>query len=229
MFLQELSSDTSYSLLTVIVNRGKGSKVLQFINKLGVTRASCLLGKGTVKNPTLKLIEMDEVNKEIILIIVRSERESEILQQLKDKFHMDRPNHGIAFTMALAGILKVNNGQSLVWRNSQNGITQYQDSKYVMAFLIVNKGKAEETIELCQNAGFYGGTIIKARGTASELNIIFDMIVEPEKEAILMVTERNKMPELARLLNEELKLQENNTGILAIVDINQTIGLFENV
>ena len=69
MFLQ----DQPYSLLTVIVNRGKGSKVLRFVSKLGVTRASCLLGKGTIKNRTLDLIEMDEVNKEVILIIVPSE------------------------------------------------------------------------------------------------------------------------------------------------------------
>lgn len=223
MFLQ----DQPYSLLTVIVNRGKGSKVLRFVSKLGVTRASCLLGKGTIKNRTLDLIEMDEVNKEVILIIVPSDRENEILDKLNGKFHFDKPHHGIAFTMSLAGILNVRKGSSLRWISSKEAIRNYQDSDQTLVFLVVNKGMAENIIEISQDAGFYGGTIIKARGAASEFDIVLDMIVEPEKEAVLMITKRHRVNELVHLLDEELNFKKSNTGLIVMANINQTIGLFE--
>jgi nitrogen regulatory protein PII len=227
MFLQESTNDASFSLLTVIVNRGKGSKVLQFLSKLGVISASCLLGKGTINNHTLERMEMNEVNKEIIVAVVQTEIENEILEQVKIKFKLDKQNQGIAFTTSLAGMLKIKQDSSLRWRNSKENINHYYKSDYTMVFLVVDKGKAEDVIDISQDAGFYGATVIKARGAASELNIVLDMIVEPEKEAVLMLTESHRVKELVKILNEDLKFKEENTGIVVMADINQTIGLYQ--
>lgn len=38
--------DRSFSLLTIIVERGKGSKILNFARNQGAIDASCFLGKG---------------------------------------------------------------------------------------------------------------------------------------------------------------------------------------
>lgn len=223
MFMQE---EAAYRLLTVIVNRGKGSKILRYVSKLGVTGASCLLGKGTVKSRPLELIEMDEVNKEVLLIIVRANREHELLTKLNEKFHFDRPHHGIAFTISLAGILHVHEGYSLRWLT--NEVRQNDGTGQTLVFIIVDKGQAKTIVQLSQKAGFYGGTIIKARGTAGEMNIVLDMLVEPEKEAVLMLTDREHVHKLVRILDEEFNFRGKNTGMIIMADIHQTIGLFQD-
>lgn len=218
--------DLFYSLLIIIVNRGKGSKILEFVHKKGVNKASCFLGKGTIKNNLLRLIEMDEVNKEIIMIVVPLDIEAEILKQLNIKFHFQRPNHGIAFTIPIARISKWKKDALIQWEEvNADANSQYN---HVVLFLIVDKGNAEMVVQISQQAGYFGGTIIRARGSASKLNMVLDMVVEPEKEAILILTERNKADQLASLLSKHLQLCHDNTGILIKLAISNTIGLFLN-
>lgn len=219
-----LPNGISYSLLTIIVNRGKGSKILGFAREIGARDASCFFGKGTINNNVLKMIELNEVAKEIILIVVPGESETKILEQLKEKFHFDRPNQGIAFTMPLAGILKIKQDTSIKWKNSS--LSNQWD--YTALFLVVDKGKGESVIQISQEAGYYGGTIIKARGSASNLNNVLNMIVEPEKEAVLMLMKSKSAHQLAMLLREELHLEQPNTGILVKLGVNKTIGLFQD-
>ncbi len=226
MVNHELSNGMSYSLLAIIVNRGKGSRILGFAREMGARDASCFFGKGTINNNVLKLIELNEVAKEIILIVVPGDRETEILVRLNEKFHFDRSNHGIAFTMPLACILKIKQDTSIKWDNS--GLPAKNHWDYTALFLVVDKGKGESVIRISQDAGYYGGTIIKARGSASQLNIVLNMIVEPEKEAVLMLMESKSARQLAVLLREQLHLDQPNTGILVKIGVSKTIGLFQN-
>jgi hypothetical protein len=218
--------DLFYSLLIIIVNGGKGSKILEFVHKKGINKAICFLGKGTIKNGLLQLIEMDEVNKEIIMLIVSSDMEAEILEQLNIKFHFQRPNHGIAFAMPIARISKWEKDALIQWEKiNANANSQYN---HVVLLLIVDKGNAEMVVQISQQAGFFGGTIIRARGSASKLNMVLDMVVEPEKEAVLILTERNKADQLASLLSKHLQLCQDNTGILIKLAISNAMGLFLN-
>lgn len=226
MVNQSMPNGMSFSLLAIIVNRGKGSKILGFAREMGARDASCFFGKGTINNNVLKMLELNEVAKEIILMVVPSDREAEFLNKLNEKFHFDRPNHGIAFMMPLAGMLKIKQDTSIRWENSSLPAKNQWD--YTALLLVVDKGKGENVIRISQDAGYYGGTIIKARGSASQMNIILDMVVEPEKEAVLMLMGSKSAHQLAALLSERLHLNQPNTGILIKIGVSKTIGLFQN-
>lgn len=226
MVNHQLTNGMSYSLLTIIVNRGKGSKILGFAREMGAMDASCFFGKGTINNNVLKMIELNEVAREIILMVVPSDREAEFLDRLNEKFHFDRPNHGIAFTTPLTGILKIKRDTSIKWKNGNLPTKNHFD--YNALLLVVDKGKGEKVIRISQDAGYYGGTIIKARGSASDLNIVLGMLVEPEKEAVLMLIKSKSAHQLAVLLSEQLHLDQPNTGILVKIGVSKTIGLFHN-
>ena len=212
-----------FSLLTIIVNRGRGSKILQFACSYGAGEASCFLGRGTIKNNVLKFLNIDDVDKEIILIVVPSGKESEFLNELSEKFHFNKRNHGIAFTTPLSSIIKLKSG--IVYNRVDK--TVITDSKYSCLFMIVNNGMADYVIETSQNAGYFGGTIIKALGGAGHVDVILNMNVEPKKEAVLMLTETDKVEELANLLTDKLDLDKENTGILVVFETSRVIGLYE--
>ncbi len=225
MARQELTAEMGLSLLVVVVNRGKGSKVLNFACEKGANDASCLFGTGTVNSRMLQMLEMNDVDKEVILIVVPTARETEILNQLNMKFHFERKNHGIAFTVPLAGIMKMKRDTSVRW--SHTGESQHTQGDYVALLTIVDKGKAASVVQISQTAGYFGGTIIRARGSAGKLNVVLDMIVEPEKEAVLMVVEGARANHLAALLKQQLHLDQPNRGILIQMGVSQTMGLFQ--
>lgn len=224
--INEMAKGVSYSLLAIIVNRGKGSKVLEFARLSGAKDASCLIGKGVVNNKMLQLIEMDEVDKEIIIVVIPALKEEEILNKLSLKFHLDKAGCGIAFAMPLAGMLKIKKDTAVRW-NEQN-LPEKIECGMTAVLLVVNKGKAEDAMEISQNAGCYGGTVIRAHGSAGKLNIILGMEVEPEKEVVLMLMQTKKANQLAAELNEKLKLSQPNTGILVRIGVSKTTGLFED-
>ncbi|QHQ61808.1 hypothetical protein Ana3638_14335 [Anaerocolumna sedimenticola] len=217
--------DIGYSMLIVIVSRGKGSKVLDFVKNMGALEASCFYGRGTVKNNVLQLVELNDVNKEIVLFIIHSEEEEEILRQINLKFHLDKPNQGIAFTTSLAAFHKMKSDAA--FKYNTNSYSAQKRGKYTALLIIMDKGKADSVIEISQKAGYYGGTIVKARGMAGKLNIILDKQVEPEKEAVLMLTENKRAYKLASLLTKHFKLKQPNTGILVMFELNRTLGLFQ--
>ena len=227
MLSNEQSKAINYSLLAITINRGKGSKVMQFMQEMGIYGASCLFGKGTIKNEILQLLEMNEVKKEVIFAVIPSEREDEIMEQLNKKFQLYKQNHGIAFSMPLANILNMNKEADIKWGNNV-GAPDNQ-SNYSAVYVIVDKGKAETVIEISQKAGYYGGTIIKAHGSAGKLNIVLDMPVEAEKELVLILTESKRMKQLSTLLYEYFSLKEANTGALYVTDVSKTIGLFQEL
>lgn len=219
-------TERSFSLLIIIVNRGKGSKILKYAGEQGVHDASCLLGKGTINNKMLQMFEMNEVDKEIIFIMVASDREDEILNQLNMKFRLDKRNQGIAFTLPLEGIMKIKKDTSAKWRS--DSLEKNTALDYAMLLIIVDKGKSERVIQISQDNGYFGGTIIKARGSAGEQNVLLDMLVEPEKEAVLMLMEKRASDHLASLLFERLQLNQPNTGFLVKAGVGKTIGLFQS-
>ena len=211
-----------YCLMVVIVERGKGSKVLKFAKEFGLINPFCLLGKGTINSRKLKIVEMGDVDKEIAMFVIPVDKENEIFKQLNGKFNFSKPYCDIAFSVPLAGIMDMKANDSITWMYNSN-----TSSKYCALFAIVEKGKGKKVIELSQDNDYYGATIIKARGTASDLKITLNMPVEPEKETVLMVTETDKVCHLAKVLEDELRFQEENTGVMCIFDVKTVIGLNE--
>ncbi len=225
MLNKEPTANTGYHLITVTVNRGKGSKVLQFAQEIGIKGASCLLGKGTIKDNLSQLMEVNEVNKEVLMMMIPSDREDEIIDKLNQKFQLFKPNHGIAFSIPLARPL--NPGKEPAIRQKEHTLSVKSHGNYSAVYVIVDRGKGKTVIEVSQNAGYYGGTILRAHGSANRLNLVLDMHVEPEKEIVLIVVGRNRVNQLTGLLYEHFNLGEANTGILYVADINKMVGIFQ--
>lgn len=215
----EFYIDLQFRLLVVVVNRGKGSKVMQYVTELGLYNACCFLGKGNINSHALRFMELSDVNKEVVFAILCSEKEKEILEDINQRFNTDKPNCFMAFTISLAGIMDLKYKSGVRWHN----IDSNHNGPHAI-FVISEKGKGQKAIELYYGDYSFGGIIIKARGSASEFKITLDMHVEPEKEAVLIVTESNRIKELVTLLNKELDLEKESTGVLVVLQISRTIG-----
>lgn len=215
--------DKALSLFCVIVNFGEGSKVLKASRELGVTGGTFLLGKGTIKNSILNILGLDEVRKEILLMVIEESMEEALNEHLTKKFHMDKPNHGITFSFSI-NHLAILNGHEYKSKQKLRGA---DDMKYEAIFTIVDKGLSDDVVEAAQAAGSTGGTVIHGRGAGShDTAKLFNIEIEPEKDIILILSELEKTAAIVNAIKEKLNIEEPGKGIIFVVDVNRTFGLY---
>jgi len=209
-------------LTLVIVDSELGSRVLTEAKKVGVTGGTILLGKGTIRNPILNILGFDESRKEIVLMITSSNLEDQIHENLTNKFHMDKPNHGIIITMS---VNKVFGSHGLPKMDSKMGGNKIM---HEVIFTIVERGLGQEVVDAATKAGSTGATIINARGSGiHEHTKFFAMEVEPEKEVVMIIINKEKVENIIKAIEETMHIDDPGKGILFTMDLNRVSGLFK--
>lgn len=216
--------DRALSLFCVIVNFGEGSKILKASKELGATGGTFLLGKGTIKNSFLNILGLDEVRKEILLMVVEESLEETLNEQLNKRFHMDKPNHGITFSIPIRS-LAILNGCEYISRSKKRGA---DEMGYEAIFTIVNKGLSDDVIEAAESAGSTGGTVIHGRGSGShDTSKLFNIEIEPEKDIVLILSPSDNTKAIVDSIKERLNIEEPGRGVIFVVDVNRTLGLYK--
>lgn len=215
---------SDYELICVIVNDGLGSKVLQKAKKFGIAGGTVLLGKGTVKSRLLEMLGIDEVRKEIVLMASDIEKSRDVLDRLDQKMKFSKPNHGIAFTTSIGYIIGAGTYKSDDYLKEGRGADQVM---YHLITVIVEKGNAEFVVDAAVKAGSKGGTVVNARGSGiHETSKLFGMEIEPEKEMVMILSERESTEDIAKSIKKKLKIDEPGNGIIFIQDVNKTYGIY---
>lgn len=213
-----------YKLVYVIVNFGKGSEVLRIARANGTNGGTILLGRGTVKSGLLNFFALYEIRKEIVLIVADNETAKSALEALNRDMMLDRPNHGIAFTV---DIREVEGSKELGCNSLQEGRGE-KEIMYHLITVIVDRGKAEEVIDAATEMGSKGGTVINARGSGvHERSTLFAMEIEPEKEIVMIVSEKELTQTIVNKIREKLRIDEPGKGILFIQNVADAYGLLK--
>ena len=182
-----------------------------------------MLGKGTVNNKILSFLGISDISKEVVFLIANKNVGNEVLQKLDKELKFEKPNHGIAYTTSITGIVGNCSKHEDVYYNG--GVI---DQMYHSITVIVNKGQAEEVIEAAISAGSKGGTIINGRGSGlHETSKVFFMDIEPEKEIVIILSEVEKTDEIVKAINKKVKIDEPGHGILYVQDVTQAYGLYK--
>lgn len=210
-------------LTVVVANAGNGSKILNEAKKIGVIGGTIFLGRGTVKNHILQILGLDEAKKEIIWMISEDTLENQIHEGLTEKFHMNKPNHGIIFSSPVNRAIGLTScGKS----HTGIRIGGKDDMEYEVIYTIVERGLGEEVVDAAASAGSRGATIINARGSgAHENNMFFSMHIEPEKEIVMIIIEREKSDKIIKAINEAMNIDEPGKGVMFAMDVSKTSGL----
>lgn len=96
-------------------------------------------------------------------------------------------------------------------------------SDYKLIVTIVNKGKAEKVVDVSHRAGAEGGTILYGRGTA--VRLLLGVSIEPEKEIVLTLIEKDKAQAVLDAIVKKVDLNEPNKGIAFIIPLDQVVGI----
>lgn len=213
-------------LICIISNFGLASKILNVAKHFGIKGGTVMLGRGASYNRILEFMGLSEVRKEILYMVADKETAYRALEELNNKFEFYKPNHGIAFTTSISQV---------VGAHSLDINNRMEEGKEVISMLeaitiIVDKGKAEQVIEAASKAGSKGGTIMNARGSGiHETNRLFHMNIEPEKEMIIILSEKDCTDNIVATISKEIKIDEPGNGIIYVQNVNKAYGVNTNL
>ena len=94
-------------LLVTVVDRQKGEFYLDVLSQFEVNFQMLVNGKGTANSELIDLLGLN-INKAVILSVIREDNTRQIIHCLEDKFATVKNGRGIAFTVPMSSIIGVN-------------------------------------------------------------------------------------------------------------------------
>jgi nitrogen regulatory protein PII len=221
--MNDLKGREDQLLTLVIVESEMGGKILSESRNKGITGGTIFLGRGTIRNPILKAFGLDEAKKEIVLMVTPFSLRDEIHDHLTEKFHMNKPNHGIILTLNIKEVFGLH---SLPEGNVQKG---EDEMNYEVIFTVVKKGLGQQVVDAATSAGSTGATIINARGAGNhEYEKFFAMELVPEKEIVMIIIDKDKTKGIIKAIEESVHIDNPGKGILFTMDANRVTGLYNS-
>ena len=211
-----------FKLICCVVNMGDASKVLKIAKKHGIKQSIISIGKGTLNSRLLTFLKINEMRKEIVIIVAEAGPATQALTEICRDMAFEKPHHGIAFTHSVSALLDSEH-------ETENTIKEeMKNSMYKAIYIIVERGQAEDVIDVANKAGARGGTIVNARGSSNqEIHKLFSIEIEPEKEKVIIIAKSELKDSIVGAVKNYLHIDEPGNGIIFIVDVDEVYGLHQ--
>lgn len=207
------------SLFFIIVNRGKANELLRKVQGYGVKGGTVFLGTGTGKSHFFGFLGINQTYKEILLMALPHHASEGVYRLLKEEFKLHKRFKGIAFSVPFWSF------KPGIEADSQ--FDRHRIPDYVCIWTVLDKGMALDCMTAAKNAGAQGGTIIQARGAGVLQDFYVPLLIEPQKEIVLIVTPQNTAIKVRDAIHANLKEAEGGNGIVVLLPVLDTIGLYE--
>lgn len=102
-----MTAPQKLKLLFLIVNRSKAEFYTDFLQSFAVNLQFSSAANGTANTEMLSYLGLTDTDKTVILALIRADRSSEALEQLKEKFRTIKNGKGIAYTVPLTSVIGV--------------------------------------------------------------------------------------------------------------------------
>ncbi|HQC30827.1 MAG TPA: P-II family nitrogen regulator [Acholeplasmataceae bacterium] len=209
----------NYYAYIMIVPRGKASKMSQTAFRQGINNSTIVAGRGVIKDGLLNLLGFYDNQKEIIIMLADENIGRHATDKITKKYRLDKPHNGIMFNVKLKEAYGVE-GIDLPKIEEEN-----ENMKVI--FTVVDRGLSSQVVECANKAGATGGTILNGRGSGIEnAPKLFNIEIEPEKEIILTIVSSIQKDKVVNAIKEEMRTDEPNKGIIFVVDLAETYGLY---
>ncbi len=98
--------------------------------------------------------------------------------------------------------------------------------KHELIVCIVNEGFSDAVMDAAKEVGATGGTVIDARGTASkEAEKLFSIVVQPQKEVVMIVVPSEIRDSVLHALYKEVGLNTAGQGIAFSLPVDNVVGI----
>jgi nitrogen regulatory protein PII len=154
-------------------------------------------------------------------VLVLDDIADAVINEIIKDLGLLRPRQGILFcinTQACIGIAHLKERGGFAVGGDQG--------THDVIFTIVNRGESEKVVDASKTSGARGGTIICGRGTGIHENVkLLGIPIEPEKEIVLTIIEKERTEEVLAAINKAAQLELPGKGIAFVVNACQVAGM----
>jgi nitrogen regulatory protein PII len=216
-------------MLTLILSENQSHKCISLVKEHGIRGGMVIIGRGTVSSSVLNLLGIKNQRKDVVKFLLKKEKAAEILECLDQKLLLSKPGHGIAYTTPVESAVgfptQETNDQEIATNTAQ---CMEGESMFKKLTVIVDRGMADDVMDIARKAGVRGGTILHGRGAGAEIATnLFGVEIEPEKELVIILMPNDLIDEVIHALSQELQLDEPGKGSMFVEPVLETRGLFE--
>ncbi|WAA10783.1 P-II family nitrogen regulator [Fervidibacillus albus] len=223
---------TGQKLIVTIVKKEKAKKIIEATKKAGARGGTTLYGEGFRKGDKDHFFGIPIVReREIIFTIVNGNISEQVLDCIIQAGCLNKPQQGIAFVINVNDVIGMHlaeEGTKKVCDYDKEALEKMDDPtiQYDLIITIVNKGDSEKVVESSKKAGAEGGTIISGRGTGiHEKAKLFNILIEPEKEVVLTLIDKEKTREVLHAIEEGTELHKPGKGIAFVLNVEKAVGI----
>jgi len=216
-------------LLILILSENQSHKCVRLAKEQGIKGGIIIIGRGTVSSTVLNLLGIKNQKKEIVKFLIKKENTKEILDCFDEALQLSKPGHGIAYVTPVICAVGLPERETNHEQIVSETVQQTEgESMFKKLTVIVDRGMANDVMDIARKAGVRGGTILHGRGAGAEIDTnLFGVEIEPEKELVIILTPDELVDKVVTALSEELHLGEPGKGILFIEPVVDTRGLVE--
>lgn len=215
-------------ILIGFVGRRRGELLVQAAKTGGARGGTIAYGKGMLDSKILQALSLADVQQELVFIVMSGEWES-IVRAIKTAAATDSKRlEGTAIILDVPELFIRKNacGNGQDQEQKQSIRSERMESGHKLVSVIINSGYADDVMAAARKAGATGGSILTARGTGTEEDVqFFGITLVPEKEMLLIVTEKEKVAAIVEAISSVPKLNEPGGGIIFNMNVEEFIVL----
>ncbi len=191
-------------LFITIIKKSDGREFLDFFLRHKVAPIYSTIGHGAATSETLSLLGLEQSEKVVMQSIVTTAKVYELKAALTREMSLDLPDRGIAVAIPLTSIASKRILDHILTEQStplpENLETHERKIEMELIIAICLKGNSDKIMKVAREAGAAGGTVVKAKGTASGDDTFFGMAISDEKEIIYIVSKREQKNDIMKAI-----------------------------
>lgn len=225
--MSSMNTTTVMKLMVTIVDRGKRDQVIKVLDHEQLHFHYQMFGLGTASSEILDYLGIGESKKDIIFSIAPSFKTERAAQKLSYELQLEKPGHGILFTIPLSGISsKVSKAICEVCEQESGDKYMNQVQKNELILVIVNQGYVDQVMDAAKVAGARGGTVIHGRGIGhEEAQKFLGLSIQSEKEIIMILVPKEIKASVMQEVSTAAGLHTEAMGVLLSLPVESMIGL----
>lgn len=218
------NSEQLYMTITLILNEAQCHRFLSLAKGKNILGGITILGKGTVNNATLNILGIKSQKNEVITVLVKKENAFDLLNFFEKHLELSKPGNGIAYSASVQTAKQLIEKKEISEMETKNIKEQ---GMYKKISIIVNRGMADDVMDIARKSGITGGTVLHGRGVNTEIRARFlGMEIEPEKELVMILLPNELVENLVENIHKELHLDKPGNGILFVESVIEARGLY---
>lgn len=223
----------SVRMLVLIIGHKDAKKARAILENHGSPVQYLTIGEGTATNEVMDVLGLGVSEKVLLFSPVLKKQVPDLFTALAEGLSLHKPNRGCAFTFPISGassyIMKMLDSEKFekVKKHAEREERQMiHEAKHCLLMVTINQGFSEEVMEAATAAGAAGGTVIHARRLDSQETLKkWGICVQPEKEMVYILVEKDKKLAIMKAISAQCGLQSEAQGILISIPVDGVLGL----